>query len=60
MPTAPHNEHYTETHTTEPVVFLGFELSEKNWKLGFTTGYEQLLENLKYKDMEPWAIATTV
>ncbi|MDQ3764764.1 MAG: hypothetical protein M3460_25525 [Actinomycetota bacterium] len=31
-----YNEHYTETHATEPVLFLAFELSEKTWKLGFT------------------------
>ena len=41
MPTAPHNEHYTETHTTEFVLFLAFELREKTWKLGFTTGHGQ-------------------
>jgi hypothetical protein len=34
--TATHNEHDT---TTERVLFVTFELSEKNWKLGFTTGY---------------------
>ncbi len=27
-------------HTTpERVLFIAFELSEKNWKLGFTTGH---------------------
>jgi len=41
LTTAPHNEHYTETHTPESVLFLAFELSEKTWKLGFTTGYGQ-------------------
>ena len=41
MTTATHNEHYTETHAPEPVLFLAFELSEKTWKLGFTTGYGQ-------------------
>jgi transposase len=41
MTTATHNEHYTETHATEPVLFLAFELSEKTWKLGFTTGHGQ-------------------
>ena len=41
MTTATHNEHYTETPTTEPVLFLAFELSEKTWKLGFTTGHGQ-------------------
>jgi len=33
--TATPNEHDT---TTERVLFLAFELSEKTWKLGFTTG----------------------
>src|SRR4029434_10252771 len=41
LTTAPHNEHYTETHAPESVLFLAFELSEKTWKLGFTTGYGQ-------------------
>ena len=41
MTTATHNEHYTDTHATEPVLFLAFELSEKTWKLGFTTGHGQ-------------------
>ena len=41
MTTAIRNEHYTKTHATEPVLFLAFELSEKTWKLGFTTGYGQ-------------------
>ena len=36
--TATHNEHDT---TTERVLFVAFELSEKNWKLGFTTGHGQ-------------------
>ena len=39
LTTATRNEHYTETHATEPVLFLAFELSEKTWKLGFTTGH---------------------
>jgi hypothetical protein len=38
MITAPHNEHDT---TTERVLFVAFELSEKTWKLGFTTGHGQ-------------------
>jgi transposase len=38
MTTATHNEHDT---TTERVLFLAFELSEKTWKLGFTTGHGQ-------------------
>jgi transposase len=41
MTTATRHEHYTETHATEPVLFLAFELSEKTWKLGFTTGHGQ-------------------
>jgi transposase len=35
MTTATHNVHDT---TTERVLFVAFELSEKTWKLGFTTG----------------------
>lgn len=35
MTTATHNEHDT---TPERVLFMAFELSEKTWKLGFTTG----------------------
>jgi hypothetical protein len=27
MTTVTHNEHYTETHATEPVLFLAFELT---------------------------------
>jgi transposase len=41
MTTATRNEHYTETHATEPVLFLAFELSEKTWQLGCTTGHGQ-------------------
>jgi hypothetical protein len=41
MPTATRNAHSTATHTTEPGLFLAFELSEKTWKLGFTTGHGQ-------------------
>ena len=33
--TAPHKE---QDNTTEATLFMSFELSEKNWKLGFTTG----------------------
>ena len=36
--TATHNEHDT---TPERVLFMAFELSEKTWKLGFTTGHGQ-------------------
>ena len=35
MTTAPQNKHY---NAPEPVLFMAFELSEKTWKLGFTTG----------------------
>ena len=39
MPTtATHNEHHT---TPERVLFMAFALSEKTWKLGFTTGHGQ-------------------
>jgi transposase len=38
MTTATHNKHDT---TTERVLFMAFELSEKTWKLGFTTGHGQ-------------------
>jgi transposase len=41
MTTATHNEHYTAMYAPEPVLFLAFELSEKTWKLGFTTGHGQ-------------------
>jgi transposase len=41
LTTATHNEHYTARHATEPVLFLAFELREKTWKLGFTTGHGQ-------------------
>jgi transposase len=38
MTTATPNTHDT---TTERVLFMAFELSEKTWKLGFTTGHGQ-------------------
>jgi len=38
MTTATYNVHDT---TTERVLFVAFELSEKTWKLGFTTGHGQ-------------------
>ena len=41
MTTATYNEHYTETHATEPVLLLAFALREKAWKLGCTTGHGQ-------------------
>jgi len=41
MTTATRNEQYTAMHVTEPVLFLALELSEKTWKLGFTTGHGQ-------------------
>ena len=36
--TATHNGHDT---TPERALFVAFELSEKTWKLGFTTGHGQ-------------------
>jgi transposase len=33
--------HTAHTHTTEASLFVAFELSEKTWKLGFTTGHGQ-------------------
>ena len=30
-----------QEHTPEATLFVAFELSEKTWKLGFTTGYGQ-------------------
>ena len=41
MTTATHNEHYTAMYAPEPVLLLAFELSEKTWKLGFTTAHGQ-------------------
>jgi hypothetical protein len=38
MPTATQNEHY---NAHEPVLFMAFELREKTWRLGFTTGHGQ-------------------
>jgi transposase len=38
MTTAAHNAHDS---TTERVLFVAFELSEKTWKLGFTPGHGQ-------------------
>jgi transposase len=38
MTPATHNEHDT---TIKRVLFVAFELSEKTWKLGFTTGHGQ-------------------
>ena len=35
---ATHNE---QSNTTEATLFVAFELSEKTWKLGFTTGHGQ-------------------
>src|SRR4029450_13824658 len=35
---ATHNEH---ENPTEATLFVAFELSEKTWKLGFTTGHGQ-------------------
>src|SRR6267143_2163239 len=33
--------HYEQRNPTEATLFLAFELSEKTWKLGFTTGHGQ-------------------
>ena len=33
--------HPEQSHPTEATLFLAFELSEKTWKLGFTTGHGQ-------------------
>src|SRR2546425_8934911 len=33
--------HYEQRNPTEATLFLAFELSEKTWKLGFTTGQGQ-------------------
>jgi transposase len=33
--------HITYEHTSEATLFVAFELSEKTWKLGFTTGHGQ-------------------
>jgi len=33
--------HYEQSNTTEATLFVAFELSEKTWKLGFTTGHGQ-------------------
>ena len=30
-----------QEHTPEATLFVAFELSEKTWKLGFTTGHGQ-------------------
>ena len=33
--------HKEQSTTTEATLFVAFELSEKTWKLGFTTGHGQ-------------------
>ena len=33
--------HHEQSNTTEATLFVAFELSEKTWKLGFTTGHGQ-------------------
>src|SRR5712691_7872049 len=33
--------HHEQENTTEATLFVAFELSEKTWKLGFTTGHGQ-------------------
>jgi len=35
--------HHEQSTTTEATLFLAFELREKTWKLGFTTGHGQKL-----------------
>ena len=37
-PAATHKE---QSNTTEATLFVAFELREKTWKLGFTTGHGQ-------------------
>ena len=44
MTAATRNEHYTETHATEPVGFLAFALRAKTWELGCTMGRGHLRE----------------
>lgn len=39
--TATPNAHDTDTHATEPVLFLAFALRAKTWQLGCTTGHGQ-------------------
>src|SRR5262249_58368639 len=39
MPTAA--THKEQSHTTAATLFVAFELSEKTWELGFTTGHGQ-------------------
>ena len=33
--------HHEQRNPTEATLFVAFELSEKTWKLGFTTGHGQ-------------------
>src|SRR5437879_11173235 len=33
--------HHANGNTTEAILFVAFERSEKTWKLGFTTGHGQ-------------------
>ena len=33
--------HHEQENTPEATLFVAFELSEKTWKLGFTTGHGQ-------------------
>ena len=35
------SDHNAQSNTTEATLFVAFELSEKTWKLGFTTGHGQ-------------------
>ena len=47
--------HPTNGNTTEATLFVAFELSEKTWKLGFTTGHGQKPRerSMPARDQEP-------
>jgi len=51
QPTATHTTEYTEP---QPVLYLAFELGERTWKLGFTTGHGQKPRerNIAARDLE--------
>ena len=51
QPTATHTTEYTEP---QPILYLAFELGERTWKLGFTTGQGQKPRerNLAARDLE--------
>src|SRR5262245_38093023 len=38
---SPAATHHANGNTTEAILFVAFELSQKTWKLGFTTGHGQ-------------------